>query len=126
MVPEVKYKDFSGLYGNRVGEDAFEACLPFAVDAVRELCWPREPEGEERDAAWVRAVCAAVYADWANGSGHGLDDGAGSSLSIGSVSLSGGSAGAGSSGSATLDAMRAAARRALVGTGLLYRGMGEL
>ena len=98
----------------------------FAEDVVREMTWPNEPEGEAQEAAWRRAVCAAAHADWMLGSGHGIDDAGGGSLSVGSVSLSAGTRGAGSSGSATLDAMRAVARRALVGSGLLCAGVCEL
>lgn len=123
---EVTYEDFTAIYGETLGEDAFMACLPFATDIVKELCWPREPNNDEQAQVWKRAVCASIYADWINGAGHGLDDGAGTSLSIGSVSLSGGSAGEGSSGSATLDSMRVSAKRALIGSGLLFHGLGEL
>lgn len=126
MAVEVTYEDYTALYGTRTGEDAFEACLPFAVDVVRELTWPNEPEGDAQEAAWRRAVCAAAHADWMMGSGHGVDDAGAGSLSVGSVSLSGGPGGAGSSSSATLDAMRSVARRALVGSGLLFSGVGEL
>lgn len=125
MAVEVTYEDYRRLYGDQTGEAAFEACLPFAEDVVRELAWPSEPEGEAQEAAWARAVCAAAHADWMLGSGHGVDDAGGVSLSVGSVSLSGGSGGSGASGSATLDAMRSVARRALVGSGLLYAGVGE-
>lgn len=126
MSVEVTYEDYRALYGDATGEDAFEACLPFAEDVVREMTWPNEPDGEAQESAWRRAVCAAAHADWMLGSGHGIDDAGGGSLSVGSVSLSGGSGGAGSSGSAALDAMRSVARRALVGSGLLYAGVCEL
>lgn len=126
MAVEVTYEDYRRTYGDQTGEAAFEACLPFAEDVVREMTWPNEPDGEAQEASWRRAVCAAAHADWMLGSGHGVDDAGGGSISVGSVSLSGGSGGAGSSGSATLDAMRSVARRALVGSGLLYAGVGEL
>lgn len=125
MAVEVTYEDFEAIYGSQTGEAAFEACLPFAEDVVREMTWPNEPAGEAQEAAWRRAVCAAAHADWMLGSGHGIDDAGGASVSIGSVSLSGGSGGASTSGSATLDAMRSSARRVLVGSGLLYAGVGE-
>ena len=125
MAVEVTYEDYRGIYGDATGEAAFGACLPFAEGVVREMTWPNEPEGDAQEDAWRRAVCAAANADWMLGSGHGVDDAGGGSVSVGSVSLSGGAGGAGSSGSATLDAMRSVARRALVGSGLLYMGVGE-
>lgn len=119
-VPEVTYEAFKALYGEAVTEAMFGRCLPFAESLVRELCFPNEPEDEGQEDAWGRAVCAAVMADASRGGGHGFDDSA--SFTLGKFSTSGGGDGAGG----TVYAARCAAKRELVGSGLLYMGIGEL
>lgn len=115
--PDVAYADFSALYGNAVGEEAFAASLPHAVALVRDLTHPNEPVGEHQADAWTRAVCAAVAADAETGGGHGLGV---SGFRIGSYSqFAGGGTNPG-------ETMRAAAARELVGSGLLYMGLGGL
>lgn len=116
--PDVAYADFSALYGDAVGEEAFAASLPHAVALVRDLTHPNEPVGEHQADAWTRAVCAAVAADVETGGGHGAPTG---SLRIGSFSVSG--AGSEDGGA---KAMADAANRELVGSGLLYMGLGGL
>lgn len=118
MVPEVTYADFTAIYGDGVGEDAFKACLPHAVAMVRDLTHPNVPEPWQEE-AWRRAVCAAVVADSEGGMSHGLSSGG---FSIGSFSVSGGSSGE----SDGAGAIRSAAMRELVGSGLLYMGLGSV
>ena len=120
--PATTYGHFQAMYGDACGQDGFSACLPFAEALVRDMCWPNEPEGCAQEDAWRRAVCAAVAADAALGAGHGLDDADGFTIGSFSVSGSGGASGP----SATEAAMRGAARRELVGSGLLYMGLGGL
>lgn len=121
--PTVTYADFTGLFGEVATEDGFTACLPHATALVRDLAWPNVPATGAQEDAWTRAVCAAVAADAATGCGHGLDDSLGG-FSIGSFSVSGGSSSGSEGGTAA--AMRDAAYRQLVGSGLLYMGLGEL
>ena len=112
--------------GGTADEATFDACLGWATSVVREVVWPNVPSGDSQEDAWARAVSAAIDADAANGSGHGLDDVAAGSLSIGDWSESSPSGTTSSSDGATVTAMRAAARRELVGSGLLYMGLGGL
>ena len=72
--------------------------------------------------AWKRAVCAAVKADAAYGFSHGIGEGL-SSVSLGKFSMSSRSDAADGASSAWLADVRAAARRELAGTGLLYAGV---
>lgn len=120
MGDEVAYEAMTEAFGEACTRAAYERCLPFAEALVAEMCWPNEPEGEVEEGAYARAVMAAAIADASSGGGHGLDP---DSFTIGSFSVSGGSGGAGASQAEA--AMRRAARRQLVGTNLLYAGVGE-
>lgn len=119
--PEVTYRDMTDAFGAAVSEDAFAALLPHAEAVVRELTWPNEPEGTVEEAMWRRAVCAAMVADSDSGGTHGAGA---AGFTIGKFSVSGGSGSAGED--AALSAMRGAARRQLVGSGLLCMGVGPL
>ncbi|WP_307739348.1 hypothetical protein [uncultured Parolsenella sp.] len=114
--PEVTYEDMTKAFGMAVSRESFGSLLPHAEALVRDLTWPNEPEGELQAGAWVRAVCSAVLADSETGGTHGAGDGG---FTIGKFSVSGGSGGSDAAG-----AIRAAARRQLVGTGLLARVVG--
>jgi hypothetical protein len=112
--------------GGTADEATFDSCLRWATAVVREVVWPNVPDGDAQTDAWARAVSAAIDADASNGSGHGLDDVASGSLSIGDWSESSTGTAAPASDGATVSAMRSAARRELVGSGLLYAGLGSL
>ena len=119
-VPKVTYGDYEAIRGE-ADERAVKACLPYAEGVVRELCYPNEPETEDEAEAWKRAVCAAVAADMARGCDHGMMSPDG--FTLGSFSVSGASGGTSGTDSTTMLA-RALARRELLGTNLLYQGVG--
>ena len=117
MLPEVTESDYHGPHQwSEVGPH-----LPAAVAAVRELMGFNEPEGEEQEAAYKAAVCAALDVDAAYGFSGGVAEGL-QSLTVGSVSLGMGQADA--QASAYDRDMRRAIARELRGTGLLYAGLG--
>lgn len=117
--PQTSYADFEALYGQAVGAEAFAEALPHAEAVVRDLTWPNEPEGEAQEGAWRRAVCAALLADARGGGTHGVPVGG---FTIGKFSVSGGSG----TGSDALAGISGAARRELVGSGLLCLAVGPL
>ena len=117
MLPGVSHGDYRA-WGGTAGEGQFAASLPRAAAAVREMIGFNEPLGYEQERAYRAAVSAAVDVDIAHGGSAGALDGG---FSIGSFSM-GGSDGSGRSGD-DLD-MGRAVRRELVGTGLLYQGLG--
>lgn len=115
--PVVAFDFYSERYGGQLDKEGFAKALPHALAAVRRRIWPNGPERDEE--AWARAVCAACDVDAA----HGFTGGAGSlaSVTTGTVSMSFGGAG----GSSAYDAdMGAAIDGELVGTGLLFAGIG--
>ena len=117
-VDHTYYKD---VYGGSLGEDDFNASLKHAVARVREVIGFNEPATEQQKAAYANAVCAAIEVDTQYGSSHGIGEGL-SSLSIGSFSASSGASG---SYASSYDAdMATAIRRELIGSGLLYQGIG--
>ena len=118
--PDVTYGYYSETYGGSLDEGGFKAALPHAVAAVRDRIWPNDPEERGAEGAYMRAVCAACDIDAA----YGLTGGAGSlsSLTTGTVSMSFGGSGGGSS--AYEADMARAVDGELVGTGLLYMGLG--
>lgn len=120
-LPEVTYADMTTAFGQAVAEGRFVELLPFAVGVVRELTWPNEPFGLVQNRMWRRAVCAALLADAEGGGTHGAGTGGG--FTIGKFSVSGGGSAGGSD--QTLAAMRGAARRELVGSGLLCMAVGQ-
>lgn len=115
----VTYAFYRDSYGGTLDEGGFSAALPHALAAVRSATWPNDPEERGAEAEYMRAVCAAVDVDAA----HGFSGGAGqlASVSVGSVSMSMG--GSGGSSSYASD-MAAAVGAELVGTGMLYTGIG--
>ena len=115
-LPDVTYADYRA-WGGRLSEDAFGASLPHARSAVRGIVWPNVPEGDGQVAAFKAAVCAVADVDVEYGSTGGA--GTGGSMTVGSFSVSGPSQGSGYDS----DVLRAAMGE-LVGTGLLYRGVG--
>lgn len=103
--------------GGELDEAAFASSLPHALSAVRDAIFPNEPDGSDE---WMRAVFAAVAVDASYGASGGVAEGG--SFSIGSFSYSEGSSGV-SSYRADMDA---AIRRELIGTGLLFSGIGGI
>lgn len=114
---EVAYTFYADTYGGALEEDGFKASLPHALAEVRRRTWPNDPS---RDlTAYMRAVCAATDVDAAYGSTGGA--GALSSITTGTVSMSFGASG--SEASYDADVSRAVEGE-LVGTGLLFMGVG--
>lgn len=101
-----EYKAFGGTLESKT----FSALLPKASALVRDLEFPNEPSDSSAE-AHKRAVCAAVSAF---GESQAY---AGGGFSIGSFSVSGGGY------SESVQAVADAARRELVGSGLLFKGM---
>jgi uncharacterized membrane protein YgcG len=121
LEPDVTYEDMTRLFGDAVREADFDSCLPHARALVRDVTFPNQPLTAGQREAWVAAVCAVVAEDAAVGCSHGY--GLGGGFTIGKFSMGGASSG----GSADARAdMRDAALLRLVGSGLLYRGMGSL
>lgn len=117
-LPTVTYELYEAQ-GGTLGEDAFAASLRAAVAAVREAMGLNRPRDEEDDAAYIRAVCAAVDVDSAYGASGGIGE-AVASVTLGKFSASMGGNGAASPYEAD---MRRAVRRELAGSGLLYAGV---
>lgn len=120
--PEVTYDFYRGEWGGTLDEGGFSAALPHALAEVRRLTWPNDPEERGAVDEWSRAVCAAVDVDAAYGSTGGTGVSALSSVTTGTVSMSFGGGGGGAS---AYDAdMARAVGGELVGTGMLFMGMG--
>lgn len=115
-VQEVTYDFYRDGYGGALDEGGFDAALPHALAYVRKRIWPNPPE-EDAD-AYMRAVCAACEVDAA----YGFTGGAGSlaSVTTGTVTMSFG----GNGGSSWEADMARAADGELVGSGLLFMGLG--
>lgn len=118
--PSVTAEEYAAWFGE-IGQGDFDAALPFAEAAVRDLVGFNEPSLPYELTAWKRAVCSAIRVDRAYGFSHGLADGL-ASVTLGSYSASSGAASDGSARSWEAD-VRDAARRELAGTGLLYQGI---
>lgn len=116
-LPEVTSDDYHGAHT----WDKVSGHLPAAVAAVREVMGFNVPEGEEQEAAYRAAVCAALDVDAAYGFSGGVAEGGGS-MRLGSFTIEAG--GSGAYGSAYERDMARAIRRALSGSGLLYQGLG--
>lgn len=114
-LPSVTYDLYRG-HGGTLGEDAFAASLRAAVSAVRDVIGYNEPQDDEDEAAYIRAVCAAVEVDDAYGASGGIGE------SVASVTLGKFSATAGASSGYGAD-MGRAIRRELAGLSLLYQGV---
>lgn len=117
-LPSVTYELYQGQ-GGKLGEDAFVASLRAAVSAVRDVIGYNEPQDEEDEDAYIRAVCAAVEVDDAYGASGGIGE------AVASVTLGKFSASMGGNGAASpyqVD-MRRAVHRELVGSSLLYQGL---
>lgn len=117
-LPSVTYELYKGQ-GGTLGEDAFAASLRAAVSAVRDVIGYNEPQDEEDEAAYIRAVCAAVEVDDAYGASGGIGE-AVASITLGKFSAS--MAGGGTASLYDVD-MRRAVLRELVGSSLLYQGL---
>lgn len=113
--PSVTLEDYLDAHGE-IGEGDFKAALPAALGVVADLVGLNDIAGEED--AWRRAVLAVVAVDAAYGFSHGVGEGM-ASVTLGKFSASLGAAG---TSQWRADA-RAAARRELAGTGLLYAGV---
>ncbi|MEY8340141.1 hypothetical protein [Adlercreutzia muris] len=117
--PNVTLEDYRGVYGE-IAEGDFDAALPAAEGTVADLVGLNRVELPFEIAAWKRAVLAVVAVDAAYGFSHGVGEGM-ASVTLGKFSASGGCSAPG--GSQWLSDARAAARRELAGTGLLYAGV---
>jgi hypothetical protein len=118
-LPEVTYDDYQA-WGGTLAEDAFAASLPHARAAVRDIIGLNVPSGDMQTSAYKAAVCAAVDVDAEYGSTGGAATGG--SMTVGTFSVS---SGAGSSQAPAYDQdMARAVRGELVGTGLLFQGVG--
>lgn len=117
-LPSVTYELYTQQGGTLDG-DAFEASLRAAVSAVRDVIGYNTPQGEDDEAAYIRAVCAAVDVDDAYGASGGIGETV-ASVTLGRFSASMGATGSGSSYEADI---RRAVRRELVGSSLLYQGL---
>lgn len=116
-LPQVAYSDYEQR-GGALGEDAFTASLRAAVAAVREVVGFNEPQDADDEDACIRAVCAAVDVDQAYGGSGGIGEG------LSSVTLGRFSATMAAGGSAYDADMRRAIRRELIGSSMLYQGLG--
>lgn len=54
------YEDYLATGRRELSAEEFEAALPHATAAVRDLIFPNEPDGSEE---WARAVMAACEVD---------------------------------------------------------------
>lgn len=117
--PEITVEDYEDAYGP-VDEDAFGAALRCAEAEVASIVGYAPVDTPAREGAWRRAVMAAVSVDAAYGFSHGIGESA-ESVTLGKFSYSASSPAPGSS--PWRDEVRAAARRELVGSGLLYQGL---
>ena len=117
-LPSVTYEQYKAQ-GGTLEADAFAASLRAAVSAVRDVIGYNEPQDEEDEDAYIRAVCAAVDVDDAYGASGGIGE------AVASVTLGKFSASMGGNGSASLyqTDMRRAVSRELSGSSLLYQGM---
>ena len=93
------HEDYLAAGRGELSAEEFKAALPHATAAVRDLIFPNEPGGSEE---WARAVMA------------------GGGFTVGSFSWNPGTEGARTYRSD----MEAAVRRELLGTPLLYAGIG--
>lgn len=109
------YEDYLAAGRRELSAEEFEAALPHATAAVRDLIFPNEPDGSEE---WARAVMAACEVDAAYGCSGGIMEGGG--FTVGSFSWN---PGTGIEGSYRRD-MQAAVQSELLGTPLLYQGLG--
>lgn len=123
-LPEVTYQDYQA-WGGTLEEGAFSASLRAAVGRVRHVIGFNVPENDDEAAAYANAVCAAVDVDAAYGASGGVGEGA-QSLSIGSFSVGSGVSYANAGGfmSEYDQDMLRAIRAELIGTSLLYQGVG--
>lgn len=103
------YEEYKA-FGGTLESATFSALLPKASALVRDLEFPNEPDDATAQ-AHCNAVCAAISAASLNG---GF---AGAGFTLGSFSVSGGGY------SEATQAVADAARRELVGSGLLFKGM---
>lgn len=117
-LPSVAYTDYES-YGGGLPEEAFKASLRAARASVREVIGFNEPQDAAEEEAYRNAVCAAVDVDAKYGASGGIGERM-ANLSIGSFSVS--SSGEGVS-AYDMDMRRCIAHE-LVGTSLLYQGIG--
>lgn len=114
---DVTYEFYTGQYGGTLDEGGFDAALPHALAYVRGRVWPNDPA--DAPTAYQRAVCAACDVD----ASYGFTGGTGSlsSVTTGTVSMSFGGSGAGPTWD---EDMARAVDGELVGSGLLFMGLG--
>lgn len=123
MRPEVTAADYREARGEIADAD-FGAALPFAVAAVDSLVGFNGVDGAAREAAWKRAVIAAVGIDAAYGFSHGVGENM-VSMTVGAFTATFGSVSmqSASQPSPYERDMARAIRRELAGSGLLYQGI---
>lgn len=109
------YEDYRAAGRGELTAEEYKAALPHALAWVRELIFPNEPDGSEE---WARAVMAACEVDAAYGCSGGVMEGGG--FTVGSFTWSPGTGDA----STYRSDMEAAIRRELLGTPLLFSGIG--
>lgn len=117
-LPSVTYELYTGQ-GGKLGVDDFNASLRAAGSAVRDVIGFNEPQDEEDEDAYIRAVCAAVDVDAAYGASGGIGE-AVASVTMGKFSASFG--GDGITSLYDVD-MRRTIHHELVGSSLLYQGI---
>ena len=117
-VPTVTYAFYSEEYDGELSEKDFNSALGHTIAYVALRIWPNDPNNAAE--AYMRAVCAACDVD----AQYGFTGGAGSlaSVTTGSVSMNFGSGSSGGSSWAT--DMCHAVDGELVGSGLLFMGLG--
>lgn len=108
------HEDYLAAGRGELTTEGYEAALPHALAWVRELTFPNEPDDSEE---WSRAVMAACEVDAAYGCSGGAMEGGG--FTVGSFTWS-----PGEGASDYRSDMEAAIRRELLGTPLLYSGIG--
>ena len=119
-LPEVTYRDYTD-WGGKLSQEAFNASIKAAAARVRYVIGFNVPENADEAAAYRNAVCAAADVDAAYGASGGI--GEAQSVRIGSFSIGG--ADSPSAGMAAYDRdMLQAIRGELMGTSLLYQGVG--
>lgn len=117
MSAQPTYDFYEHEYAGNLNEEAFNASLRVATAYVNDFIWPNEEDGSDE---YQRAVCAAVDVDATYGASGGIGESM-SDFRIGSFSVSGSEQ---QGGTAYEQDVRTAIKRELLGTGLLYMGIG--
>ncbi|MEG2932723.1 MAG: hypothetical protein RR842_04015 [Gordonibacter sp.] len=111
------YSFYTADHCGKLDEAAFNASLRCATSYAKDFIWPNEPDGSNE---YMHAVCSAIDVDAAYGTSSGIGEAA-SDIKIGSFSISTPQNGDGTDYARD---MRTAIKRELIGTGLLYMGIG--